>query len=38
MGEAALQRTQRKDFFFTLVTDPRRSLRLKLSDTKVYEP
>ena len=25
-------------FFFTLVTGPRRSLRLKLSDTKVYEP
>jgi len=26
------------DFFFTLVTGPRRSLSLKLSDTKVYEP
>jgi len=25
-------------FFFTLVTSPRRSLSLKLSDTKVYEP
>jgi len=25
-------------FFFTLVTGPRRSLRLMLSDTKVYEP
>jgi len=25
-------------FFFTLVTGPRRSLILKLSDTKVYEP
>ena len=25
-------------FFFTLVAGPRRSLRLKLSDTKVYEP
>jgi len=25
-------------FFFTLVTDPRRSLRLKLSDTRVYAP
>jgi len=25
-------------FFFTLVTGPRRSLRLKLSDTRVYEP
>ena len=25
-------------FFFTLVTGPRRSLSLKLSDTKVYEP
>jgi len=25
-------------FFFTLVTGPRRSLRLKLSDTIVYEP
>ena len=25
-------------FFFTLVTDPRRSLNLKLSDTRVYEP
>jgi hypothetical protein len=25
-------------FFFTLVTAPRRSLSLKLSDTRVYEP
>ena len=25
-------------FFFTLVTGPRRSLSLELSDTKVYEP
>ena len=25
-------------FFFTLVTGPRRSLSLKLSDTQVYEP
>jgi len=25
-------------FFFTLVTGPRRSLSLKLSDTSVYEP
>ena len=25
-------------FFFTLVTGPRRSLSLKLSDTKVYAP
>ena len=25
-------------FFFTLVTGPRRSLILKLSDTRVYEP
>ena len=25
-------------FFFTLVAGPRRSLRLKLSDTRVYEP
>jgi len=25
-------------FFFTLVTGPRRSLHLKLSDTRVYEP
>jgi len=25
-------------FFFTLVTGPRRSLRLKLSDSTVYEP
>ena len=25
-------------FFFTLVTGPRRSLRLKLSDARVYEP
>jgi len=25
-------------FFFTLVTGPRRSLSLKLNDTKVYEP
>jgi len=25
-------------FFLTLVTGPRRSLRLKLSDTRVYEP
>ena len=25
-------------FFFTLVTGPRRSLNLKLSDTRVYEP
>jgi len=25
-------------YFFTLVTGPRRSLNLKLSDTKVYEP
>ena len=25
-------------FFFTLVTGPRRSLSLKLSETKVYDP
>ena len=25
-------------FFFTLVTGPRRSLSLKLSETRVYEP
>jgi len=25
-------------FFFTLVTGPRRSFSLKLSDTRVYEP
>jgi len=25
-------------FFFTLVTGPRRSLSLKLSNTRVYEP
>ena len=25
-------------FFFTLVTGPRRSLSIKLSDTRVYEP
>ena len=25
-------------FFFTLVTGPRRSLSLRLSDTRVYEP
>jgi len=25
-------------FFFTLVTGPRRSLSLKLRDTRVYEP
>ena len=25
-------------FFFTLVTGPRRSLSLKMSDTRVYEP
>ena len=25
-------------FFFTLVTSPRRSLSLNLSDTRVYEP
>ena len=25
-------------FFFTLVTSPRRSLSVKLSDTRVYEP
>ena len=25
-------------FFFTFVTGPRRSLSLKLSDTRVYEP
>ena len=25
-------------FFFTLVTGPRKSLSLKLSDTRVYEP
>ena len=25
-------------FFFTLATGPRRSLSLKLSDTRVYEP
>jgi hypothetical protein len=25
-------------FFFTLVTGPRRSLSLKLSDTRLYEP
>jgi len=25
-------------FFFTLVTGPRRSLSMKLSDTRVYEP
>ena len=29
---------QRGVFFFTLVTGPKRSLRLKLSDTRVYEP
>ena len=28
----------RRLFFFTLVTGPRRSLSLKLSDTRVYEP
>jgi len=28
----------RQVFFFTLVTGPRRSLGLKLSDTRVYEP
>jgi len=27
-----------ENFFFTLVTGPRRSLRHKLSDTRVYEP
>jgi len=27
-----------RTFFFTLVTGPRRSLSLKLSDTRVYEP
>ena len=27
-----------KVFFFTLVTGPSRSLSLKLSDTRVYEP
>ena len=26
------------NFFFTLVTGPRRALSLKLSDTRVYEP
>jgi len=25
-------------FFFTVVTGPRRSLSLELSDTRVYEP
>ena len=25
-------------FFFTLATGPRKSLSLKLSDTRVYEP
>ena len=29
---------QPQSFFFTLVTGPRRSLSLKLSDTRVYEP
>jgi len=28
----------KKVFFFILVTGPRRSLDLKLSDTRVYEP
>ena len=30
--------TRNPFFFFTLVTGPGRSLRLKLSDTRVYEP
>jgi len=30
--------TRRSFFFFTLVTGPRRSLFLKLGDTRVYEP
>jgi len=34
----ALVSTQCFFFFFTLVTGPRRSLSLKLSDTRVYEP
>ena len=29
---------QSRSFFFTLVTGPRRSLSLKLSDARVYEP
>ena len=34
----ALQSGPLPCFFFTLVSGPRRSLRLDLSDTRVYEP
>ena len=35
---AGTQRVAMYPFFFTLVTGPVRSLSLKLSDTRVYEP
>jgi len=41
MSSSILQYTIQNFFFFffvTLVTGPRRSLSLKLSDTRVYEP
>jgi len=41
MSQKSFERRVTKEvifFFFTLVTGPRRSLSLKLSDTRVYEP
>ena len=37
-ARASSARTHTLRYFFTLVTGPRRSLSLKLSDTQVYEP
>ena len=37
-GTRAPRRFERIFFFFTLVTGSRRSLSLKMSDTRVYEP
>ena len=34
----AIREEEASFFFFTLVTGPRRSLSLKLSDARVYEP
>jgi len=36
--EAKEDRDSKVAFLITLVTGPRRSLSLKLSDTRVYEP
>jgi len=38
LKEAEFEDFEVSPFFFTLVTGPRRSLSLKLSDTRVYEP